>query len=377
VIPVTIVSAAAVAGLGDNLDAIWQGLMNGTCAICPVDRFDTRRYTAGIAAMVPQLADRKDEGSLQALLDLAFKDFEAVPPDARLLTATTKGAIDQLEQKMRGRPARPDEMLPGFILNCIGRRFGLADSGININAACASSTLAVSRAASLIAHETAQTVLVCCADLLSEFVFAGFSALHALSDTPCRPFDRNRNGLTLGEGAAALLLMSAERAEREGRKNLGSVVGWGAANDANHISAPDREGSGLIMAVEQALKQASLPAEAVSAISAHGTGTVYNDLMELKAFAKVFGKRSLPVHSVKGAIGHTLGAAGGIEIALGLRSLNLQVIPPTVGFRLPETGAEARVSHHAQPISGDYLLSTNSGFGGINGAILLKRANQK
>jgi 3-oxoacyl-[acyl-carrier-protein] synthase II len=300
-----------------------------------------------------------------------------VPPDARLLTATTKGAIDQLEQKMRGRPARPDEMLPGFILNCIGRRFGLADSGININAACASSTLAVSRAASLIAHGTAQTVLVCCADLLSEFVFAGFSALHALSDTPCRPFDRNRNGLTLGEGAAALLLMSAERAEREGRKNLGSVVGWGAANDANHISAPDREGSGLIMAVEQALKQASLPAEAVAAISAHGTGTVYNDLMELKAFAKVFGKRPLPVHSVKGAIGHTLGAAGGIEIVLGLRSLNLQVIPPTVGFRLPEMGAEARVSHRAQPVSGNYLLSTNSGFGGINGAILLKRANRQ
>jgi 3-oxoacyl-[acyl-carrier-protein] synthase II len=259
------------------------------------------------------------------------------------------------------------------LLRRISGRFGLGAPAININAACASSTVAVARASSLIAAGKSEAVLVVCLDLVSEFVFSGFSALQALTPTVCRPFDRNRDGLTLGEGGAALLLMSRERARREGRPELGIVAGWGAANDATHITAPARDGCGLIQSVRQALRRAGIAKESIAAISAHGTATVYNDQMELTAFRTLFGERAIPMHSVKGSIGHTLGAAGGIEVALGLRCLHAGRLPPTVGMLEPEEAGEGFLSRSAQPIQGSYLLSTNSGFGGVNAALILRR----
>jgi 3-oxoacyl-[acyl-carrier-protein] synthase II len=296
-----------------------------------------------------------------------------VPADSLLLTATTKAGIDALERLRRGEPADPAQLLPEPLQQAIRSRYGLADGGLNLNAACASSTLALARAAALIASGAAGAVLVCCLDLVSEFVFSGFAALQALSPEPSRPFDRRRHGLTLGEGGAALLLMAEGRARREGRRPLATVAGWGVANDAHHVTAPSRDGCGLIQAVRQALERAALPPAAVAAVSAHGTGTVYNDAMELTAFAAIFGERRLPIHSVKGAIGHTLGAAGGIEAALGARMLAAQLVPPTVGCGEPEAAAAGQVSERAVPFAGEWLLTTNSGFGGINAALLLGR----
>ena len=167
--------------------------------------------------------------------------------------------------------------------------------------------------------------------------------------------------------------MSEERARREGRAALGTIHGWGSANDANHITAPARDGCGLVLAIEAALAKAALTAEEIAAISAHGTGTVYNDAMELTAVARVFGERPLPVQSLKGAVGHTLGAAGAIEAVFGLECLARRVMPPTVGLVEPEEAGRGRVAAAAQSIAGDYLLSTNSGFGGVNAALLLGR----
>jgi 3-oxoacyl-[acyl-carrier-protein] synthase II len=264
----------------------------------------------------------------------------------------------------------------GALLRRISGKFGLRAPGININAACASSTIAVARAASLIAAGKVEAVLVVCVDLVSEFVFSGFSALHALSPGVCRPFDRNRDGLTLGEGAAALLLMSRERAQREGRPELGVIAGWGAANDATHITAPARDGCGLIQSVRQALKRAGIEAGSIAAISAHGTATPYNDQMELTAFRTLFGERAVPMHSVKGSIGHTLGAAGGIEVALGARCLAAGTLPGTVGMLEAEPAGAGLLSRSAQRIEGNYLLSTNSGFGGVNAALILRRGER-
>jgi 3-oxoacyl-[acyl-carrier-protein] synthase II len=201
--------------------------------------------------------------------------------------------------------------------------------------------------------------------------------LQALSDKPCRPFDRNRNGLSLGEGAAALLLMSRARARKEGRNSLGTILGWGAAGDASHITAPAKDGCGLWQAVCRAFQVAGLNASEIAAISAHGTGTVYNDQMELKAFSQIFGDNLIPIFSIKGAIGHTLGAAGGIEVAVGLQALATRTIPPTVGFSRAEQGAEGRVASQAVDISGDNLLTTNSGFGGINAALILGKGSMQ
>ena len=246
-------------------------------------------------------------------------------------------------------------------------------NGICVSASCASSTIAVAHGAALIESGRAEAVLVCCGDLITEYHFSGFSALKALSPFACRPFDRGRQGLSLGEGAAALLLMNAARARRENRDQLGTILGWGISNDATHITAPAKSGRGLVQAVDQALRSARRKPEHIAAISAHGTGTVYNDLMELNAFRQVFGERKLPMYSIKGTIGHTLGAAGGLEIILGLKTLSTRMTPPTVGFSNPEKGAEGQVSSGPQAVSGDYLLTTNSGFGGVNAAIVLGR----
>ncbi len=374
---VWIVHLATITSLGRSLQELWERLLAGQTAIRPLSRFSTAHYKSDVAACIPDLVAPMGKSMMHDLLDRLIKEIEPVPSDAFLITATTKGGIDNLERIQRGGCADYSDILLSSIPEAIGQGLGLRDPGINISAACASSTIAVSRGAAMIASGMRDAVLICCADLVTEFVFSGFSSLGALSPVPCMPFDRRRTGMSLGEGAASLLLMSPHRARKENRPAMGKILGWGAANDAAHVTAPARDGSGLTKAILGAMRQAHLKAEQISAISAHGTGTVHNDAMELSAFHRVFGERRLPVFSVKGAIGHTLGAAGGIEAALGIKALSLQTAPPTVGFLEPEVGAEGRVRGEPVSISGDYLLSTNSGFGGINAAIILGKAAPK
>ncbi len=371
---VCVVDTAVVTAFGDGLAPLWDGLLAGRSAIAPLSRFGADRYQSTLAACVPDLSADPGESLIVPLLARLLAGLGPVPADCKVLTATTKGGIDNLEKLRRGQPCQPDVVLPGDLPGRVAARLQLTAAGFNINAACASSTLAVARGAAQIAAGQAEAVLVVGIDLVSEFVFSGFSALQALSAGASRPFDLQRSGLTLGEGGAALLLMSEQRAKCDGRPVLGSVLGWGSANDANHITAPARDGCGLVDAVGRALATAGLAAEAVAAVSAHGTGTVYNDAMELAAFGRIFGGRLLPVNSIKGALGHSLGAAGAIEVVLGLRSLAEQVLPPTVGLEEPEEAGRGLVAATSQRFVGDCLLSTNSGFGGVNAALLLGRA---
>lgn len=372
---VCISAANTVTGLGPDLDSLWRGAMAGESAIRPLKRFATGRYLSGVASWIEGLEANNGRSGIYPLLEQLLDGFGPVPADAALIMASTKGCVDVMEQLQSGLPGDPAEVPPGKLLQRIAARFGLNSPGVNINAACASSTIAVARAAALIAAGRSEAVLVVCLDLVSEFVFSGFSALQALSPVACRPFDRNRSGLTLGEGGAALLLMSSERARREGRPLLGIVAGWGAANDATHITAPARDGCGLIQSVQQAMARAAVSPEQIAAVSAHGTATLYNDQMELTAFRTLFGERHVPVHSIKGAIGHTLGAAGGIEVALGLKCLAAGCLPPTIGLLEAEEAGEGFVSSSVQPIEGSCLLSTNSGFGGVNAALILRQGD--
>jgi 3-oxoacyl-[acyl-carrier-protein] synthase II len=337
----------------------------------PVGRFATDAYSSGKAACIKDLDTASNRSMVYELLDRLFSTMGPVPSDCFLITASTKSGIDSLEKTSRGIPADIRDCLQSHVAGYISHRFALKGDVLNISAACASSTIALAKGASLIESGRADAVLICCFDIITEFVFSGFCALQAMSPVPCMPFDRNRKGMNIGEGAAALLLMSDERAGREKRSPLGDLLGWSVSNDAFHITAPAIDGCGLIQAIEKALQKSRLPEEAISAICAHGTGTIYNDLMELAAFKKVFGGKKTPVFSVKGAIGHTMGAAGGIEAALCLKSLATGIIPPTTGFTVPEKGAEGLVSHKPGNIDDGYMLSTNSGFGGVNAAIIM------
>lgn len=374
---VWITEAETITPFGDDVEGLWQAISEGKTAIRPVKRFPVDGYNARIASYIEDLVATDARSMIYTLLERLCRRLLPVATDTLLMTATTKAGIDNLEKMHRGCSADVRDILPGSLLEEIRRKLNLTGDCININSACTSSTIAVANGATLIASGFADSVLVLSMDLVTEFVYSGFSSLQALSTTPCRPFDRDRTGLSLGEGAAALLLMSSDRAKREGRAHLGTILGWGAANDASHITAPAKNGCGLKQAILKALQTAECETGEIAAINAHGTGTVYNDLMELTAFFQVFGNRRIPIFSIKGAIGHSLGAAGGIEIAIGLKVLREQVVPPTIGFLNPEKGAEGRVAADPVDMSGDLLLTTNSGFGGINAAIVLKKGSVK
>ena len=374
-INVWVTDAVTVTPFGDNLNALWLAILACKSAIRPLRRFAVEGYHAGIASCIEDLAAIDNRSMCHFLTGRLLRQLGPIPHNTLLITATAKFGIDNLERLQRGVPADPADVLSNGLFEDIRRQLNLTGECFNISAACASSTIALAQGAELIALGYTNAVLVCCMDLVTEFVFSGFSSFQALSAGPCRPFDRDRNGLSLGEGAAALLLMNSEQARQEGRLHLGTILGWGAANDATHITAPARDGRGLRQAILKALDIAGRSADEISVICAHGTGTVYNDLMELNAFNQIFGNRRLPIFSIKGSIGHTLGAAGGIEAAVGLRSLREQTAPPTVGFSNPEMGAENKVSKQPLTFSGDCLLTTNSGFGGINAALVLEKGS--
>lgn len=369
---VHVVDIGVTTALGQGADALWEALLAGRTGLAPVRRFATDGYLSNMAGCIPALDAQRPGSRLDALVQMLLDESPAIPADTMLMTASTKAGIDQLEASVRNQTTPLDRVLGCQVANFVAGRLGLRGARFNISAACASATIALALGAARIEQGEADSVLVCGLDLVSEFVFSGFSALHALSPSTCRPFDTGRDGLLLGEGAAYLLLMSERRCRQTRCHSLGRIVGWGIASDAHHITAPSRTGEGLIQAGRQALDRAGLAPADVAAVNAHGTGSVYNDAMELTAFGTLFDPLP-PLHSIKGAIGHTMGACGAIEAIVGLYSLEHQCLPPTVGLRTPEPAGLGRVSPQVQRISGNYLLTTNSGFGGINACLVLQR----
>ena len=371
---VAITRAVAVSSLGNSLAENWTGLLAGRSGIREISRFDCRNYISGLGGEIADLGAQPGCSRLDELRRRVFAQLGPVRPDCRLLVATTKGEIDLLHSCVAAGQPLAETLLVTPLLAKIAGELELESRGQNINAACASSTVAVARAAAMIEQGAAGQVLVFAADLLSEFVFSGFSALQALSPFLCRPFDRQRSGLNLGEAGVALLLCREDLLGETGEEALAWVRGWGAANDANHVTAPARDGCGLILACRQALKKAGLEPGQIAAVNGHGTATIYNDAMELTAFGETFSGSLPPLHGIKGSVGHCLGAAGALEVAVAVQALREQRIPGTVGCLDPEERCQTVISAQPQAISGDYLLTTNSGFGGVNGALVIERA---
>lgn len=350
------------------MEEVWPRLLRGESGVAPLRRFDASRLSASVAATLPELDALEGRDAIELLAAPTLKTLPELSPDTPLLWTGIKGSAQAIETGSSRHRA----------LACEDRRWaqgvlGIRGEGLEINAACASSTVGVALAAAYIRSGIYRSAVVAGADWVSRFVFTGFAALRALSPTRCLPFDKRRDGLVLGDGAVALLLESQEEALRTGRTPLAEVAGWGIANDANHITGPARDGRGLATAIRAALAVAGEGSgRRTGAFCAHGTGTPFNDAMELEALAAVFGPRDFPLFSVKGALGHSLGAVGGIEVALCARALAEGRIPPTAGLEEPEPAASHRVSATPQTFSGE-LLTTNSGFGGSNAALILRR----
>ncbi|MEI6073172.1 MAG: beta-ketoacyl synthase N-terminal-like domain-containing protein [Verrucomicrobiae bacterium] len=371
-----IVAADLVTAFGRGVDAAWQGLLAGRTALAASDRISFPGGTAKTPlGIVPDVDPRSGPAVLQMLEPMLRGLRPGLPADTLLLLATTVGEIEYLEAETLGQPAAPaGESDPVRLLEKLRALCGLGRGRI-YSAACASSTIAVAQAAALIASGEEESVLVVACDAVSEFVYAGFATMNALDPVGARPFDRDRQGLNLGEAAAVALLMSEACAARGHRPVLGAVAGWGFSNDATHATRPDSSGAQLARASRLAMQHAGVAPGQIAFVSAHGTGTGYNDAMEMAAFRSLFS--ALPVFSVKGALGHTLGAAGLVEILLSLRALSEGVVPPTVGLRHPDASASGWVTECPTPLPPAAFraaLTTNSGFGGINAALVLTLA---
>jgi 3-oxoacyl-[acyl-carrier-protein] synthase II len=366
-----VVSADMLTPYGKGIDACWQGLSAGQSALSRISRFKTAAFHSDYAGIISGLGYHEQTSLVVQMLESLFTGT-VFPEDAKLLLATTKGEIDLLEQSMLENKG---DVTDAVVSRLIGKVAGMTSArggGLVLSAACTSSAAAAAQAAAMIRNGHADCVLVVACDSVTEFIFSGFSSLMALDKQPARPFDRNRAGLNVGEAAAYALIMSEERAARENRPVLGTIAGWGLSDDANHMTGPSRESEGLVLAITKALSSAGIAPGDVGLIAAHGTGTVYNDQMEMRAFRSVFKDGPRPVYSIKGGIGHTMGAAGLVELLIAQRALREGLVPPTVNLKEVDDDARGWASDRQQPVRRQaYALMTNAGFSGINTALVL------
>ena len=374
-IKAVIVDSGMITPYGMGIDACWKGLLSRSSAIKPFKRFNTdpaQMYTAGI---VPSLEYNGSDSLVMQLLSRLFpKPLKNIQKNTDLIFATLVGEVEILERYVQTGEGRAEDSCPDRLARKARTLIGVSGKETVISAACASSSSAIAQGASLISSGESESVIIVTADSVSEFIFSGFSSLMSIDKEKARPFDKNRKGLSLGEAAGFLLLMSEERASSEKRTIYGKIAGRGMSNDAHHMTAPSEDGSGLAESMRKAIRAAGLSIEDIGSISAHGTGTVQNDAMEMQAFKSVFGNSSpIPTYSIKGGIGHTMGATGLIEVLVALKSLDDGLAPPTVNLLEAEEDAKEWVSKDTQKIDQKAALSTNAGFGGINSALVITK----
>lgn len=285
-----------------------------------------------------------------------------------LIISSTKGNISLIEHEPVDA-ALVNRISLSASAKLVADYFHFNTVPVVVSNACISGLVALITGLRLLQSGSYDHVVVTGADIITQFILSGFESFHAVSDAPCKPFDAGRNGISLGEAAATIILST----QKPPGKDCIQLLGGAVSNDANHISGPSRTGEELSLAIEAAIQEAAIDKAAIDFISAHGTATLYNDDMESKAIT-LSGLKDVPVNSLKGFYGHTLGAAGLIETVACVQSLKENIILPTHGFEEPGTTSPLRVSNVLQ--EGEYhtCLKTASGFGGCNAAIVLQKA---
>ena len=398
-----VTGCGVVSPLGCRVAEFWDALIAGRSALAPIVGFDTGAAANAVAAEVTGFRpeahldadeisryDRVSQFALAAArqaLGEADLDLDRVDRTRiGVILATTLGGIPIGEEYQRalaaGTPfaARRLLQVPYYAVAArLARALEVRGPVVSPSIACASGTHAVGLALELIRAGHADRFVVGGAETLSPFVVHGFNCLRATTADTVRPFDARRRGLLLGEGAAVLVVEDAERAAERGGRTLAEVAGTGLAGDASHITAPARDGAGAARAMRAALADAGVEPAAVDFISAHGTGTPYNDAMETAAIAAVFGAGAarVPVNSIKGAIGHTLGAAGSFEAIMAAQILREGIIPPTVNCEELDPACPLDVVRGtARRHDVRTVLSTSSAFAGNNAAIVLRRCSR-
>lgn len=389
---VAIVAAGVISPLGCGLGETLESLRGARDCITPVTRFSVDRCRCKTAGQVPdkrivvkwngrrgQRLHRASHMMIAALEEALAQDRQFKPE--LTVVGTTSGGMSYGEDYYRALHRQDDlRRSPTWIANYPPQKAVIdAQEAFDISApcevianACASGTNAVGHAFECVRSGRYQRVLTGGYDALSELVFVGFDSLQASTPEKCRPFDRQRTGMVLGEGAAILALENFKAAQARGATILAEIIGYGISTDNFHLTQPNPSGAGARQAMERALASARLSADAVDYINAHGTATPFNDAAEGKAIGQLFGR--VPVSSTKSMMGHSLGAAGAIEAIVCLLALQHQFLPPNINFRATDEDIDLNiVANESQPASVRTVLSNSFGFGGTNASVVMQQ----
>jgi 3-oxoacyl-(acyl-carrier-protein) synthase len=394
--------AVVVTGLGvisplnpdGDRERFWSSLCAGTTSVGQIRSFDASAYPCRVAAEVSRESLREAGAETEPALSMAGAAFQLAldhagmrtdgsdPGRAGVIVGTVLGGTVSGERYLRAKTASEDEVVKGLeqyplrrIAASLARKAGFSGPVLTVSTACASGTDAIGIGYRKIASGCADVIVAGGVDAICEFSFSGFCALKVLTPDAVRPFSRNRRGLALGEGAAFLVLERETTAAQRGATVLGHVAGYASRSDAVHLTAPHREGRGLSAAAVAALRDGGCGPHEIEYVSAHGTGTLYNDWMETKAIKSALGDhaRAVPISSVKAALGHAFGAAGAMEAAVCLLAIRDGIVPPTANFEEPDPECDLDfVPNLARRVTVRTALSVSAGFGGQNAALLIR-----
>ncbi|MGN0130821.1 MAG: beta-ketoacyl-ACP synthase II [Lachnospiraceae bacterium] len=407
---VVVTGMGAITPIGLSVDEFWASIKEGKKGFGIISKFDASEYKCHVAAEVKgfegknymdfKAAKRMElfcqyavaaakEAIADAKLDMEKED----PYMAGVSIGSGIGSLQTVEREYekiltkgpsRSNPLMVPMMISNMAAGNVSIQFGLKGKSINCVTACATGTNSIGEAYRTIQYGDADVMVAGGTESCITYVgVAGFGALTALtsSDDPercCMPFDKDRSGFVMGEGAAVVVLEELEHAKKRGAKIYGEVVGYGCSSDAYHITSPVEDGSGAARAMTNAVKDAGLQPEDIMYINAHGTSTHHNDLFETRAIKLTFGEhaKKMKINSTKSMIGHLLGAAGAIEFITCVKELEEGYLHQTVGLENPDEGCD--LDYCMEPVTGDftYALSNSLGFGGHNATIIVKKYDE-
>jgi 3-oxoacyl-[acyl-carrier-protein] synthase II len=398
---VAITGIGLMSALGTTREGVWNALVAGRCGIGDVTLFDPAGFRSHKAAEIPaydpdpayspkawRRLSRSDQIAAIAAgeaLDDAGMTHAVVPPDRTGVFFGT-GTADLMRNEewfadmrrrgiRRASPAKIFDHFPSVPVDVVANRFGFEGPKSSVLSACSSGTVAIGYAADAIRRGGIDAAVAGASDVLCRLTFSGFNALRLVDTEPCRPFCRTRQGMNLGEAAAVLVLEELSHARRRGAKVYAEVAGYGVRCEAYHATAPEPEGKAVAALIGSALEAASVNADVVEHVNAHGTATPQNDQAEARGLRLAFGDRArrMPVTSIKAMVGHCLAAAGAIEAAALALSIDRGVVPPTVSFRErdPECDVDV-VANDARQLPIGCGVSTSLAFGGNDAAIVLR-----
>lgn len=406
---VVVTGLGLITPLGNDVSSSWDALKNGKSGIAPIEHFDVSDFSTRFGGSIKDFdcslyMERRDArrmdifmqygiaAGVQAVVDAGLDTELANPERAGVAIGSGIGGITVIEQaKEQIQQSGPRKIspffVPGSIVNMIAGnlsiRFGLKGPNIAVVTACTTGTHNIGLAAGMIANNQADIMLAGGAEMATSPVgLGGFCAARALStrnDDPqhaSRPWDKDRDGFVLSDGAGILTLEEYEHARARGATIYAELSGFGMSGDAYHMTSPPAGGAGAAQCMRSALQSAGLNADQIDYVNAHGTSTQAGDIAETEAIKSVFGDhaRSLAVSSSKSMLGHLLGASGSVEAIIAVLSLRDQVITPTINLENPDEGCDLDyVPNTARETAIDYVLSNSFGFGGTNGSLIFNR----